>query len=1388
MSNGVVCRLPSLLAVSLGIALFAIPSGVAKDPTPADPQATYAKDIQPLLKRFCLDCHSLKIKKGELDLERFSSLAEARKDVRPWPMVVEMLENGEMPPKEKPQPTADERKRLIAWTRTFIDTEARARAGDPGKVVLRRLNNAEYNYTIRDLTGFDLQPAREFPADGASGEGFTNTGESLVMSPALLGKFLNSAKDIAAHAVLLPDGFRFSPAKTQRDWTNEVIAGLRKTYREYYSGPEDGRLELRPYLSATIVHRDELLAGKTTVEAIAAREKLNAKYLSILWATLTGKQPSIPLDPIRSRWRQAAPKDIEEVAAEIRHWQSMLWKFNKIGSYVSEVWQEPVNPPIAESITLKLKPTLIPGQNEVVFYLAARESAGGKPGNKVVWQRPRFEGAKQTPLLLRDVGPLVAPYEAAAREILADTVKYLNAAVESAAGSKSSIEETAAKRGLDAVVLRHWIEYVDIAPTAPAPAETAVPLQLLGKKLDQKPSIKGWSHDAPDSLPVLVSNSSDKTENIPGTIGPHQIAVHPTPTQFAGVLWKSPIDGTVRVEAKIAHVHPACGNGIAWWIEHRQGTKASKLEGGVIDLGKKGESAPRTLKLAKGDAILLAIGSREGNHVCDLTTVQLTISATGDTPRRWDLGADVADSVLEGNPHSDRFGNKDAWQFVRGNDPTLKHKMDLVTKRQVPQGSVLAQWRSAALDPKTRDNLASLAEKVQQLLMGTRPADEKHPNRVLYDSVASLDGPLFHGIDLAERAPKGSPKLDGVSNRFGLPLDRFSKSADEASITAPATSVTEVRLPAAIFKDREIVVEGKLDSTAANALVQFELSSTRPDPSKPAPAGSSWIASADLRAADPKQRQEGFDAFRRCFPVNLYFSLIVPLDEVVCLRMYFREDEHLCRLFLDDQQKKRLDRLWEELRFISQFPIAEHKYLPQFIGFVTQDQPKSLVVYFEGKREPFRKRAEEFESDLRAAQPKQLDALLEFAARAYRHALGEREKADIVEIYRTMRRKEVSHDEAFRMTLARLLISPHFIYRLEQPSPGKEAKPVNDWELATRLSYFLWSSTPDARLTKLAAEGRLHDPKLLADETRRMLKDDRVRALATEFGTQWIHVRAFDELNEKNEKLFPTFNAELRKAINEESVLFFQDLFQNDRPYQAIVDADYTYVNEPLAKHYGIPGVVGPQFRKIDGVKKFGRGGILGLASVQAKESGASRTSPVLRGNWVVETLLAEKIPRPPPNVPRLPEEEKGNDGLTMRQLVEKHTRVAECAVCHVRIDPYGFALEKYDPIGRYREKDLGGLPVDSRAKLRDGTEFEGIDGLRQYLLTRKREVFIKNFCKKLLGYSLGRAVTLSDQPLVEEMIAEMNKNDGRITAAVQTIVRSTQFRMIRGMDAAKEE
>src|SRR5215213_5533159 len=259
------------LGATVSILALLVGPGAAQKPADA-----FTTDVKPLVAKYCVSCHNAKVKKSGLDLERFASLEHVRKDLKPWQHLIEQLEAGEMPPKEKPQPTAGERKRLIAWTRGFLDAEARARAGDPGHVPLRRLSNTEYDCTVRDLTGVDLRPTREFPADGAAGEGFTNAAEALTeVSPTLLNKYLNAAKDVADHAVLLPDGFRFSPSKTRRDWTDEGTAKLRAFYAPL--APADGRLPVQPYLLATVRHRAALAAGK--VGEVAAAEKLNAKYL-----------------------------------------------------------------------------------------------------------------------------------------------------------------------------------------------------------------------------------------------------------------------------------------------------------------------------------------------------------------------------------------------------------------------------------------------------------------------------------------------------------------------------------------------------------------------------------------------------------------------------------------------------------------------------------------------------------------------------------------------------------------------------------------------------------------------------------------------------------------------------------------------------------------------------------------------------------------------------------------------------------------------------------------------------------------------------------------------------------------------------------------------------
>jgi hypothetical protein len=1339
--------------------------------------ADYADAVLPVMKKYCLGCHSTQAKKGSLDLERFATVADIRKDLKVWQSVIEQVEAGEMPPKERPQLTAAEKNQFLRWVREFLDAEAKARTGDPGRVPLRRLSNAEYDATIRDLTGVDLRPARDFPADGAAGEGFTNAAEALTdISPALLTKYLNAAKDIAEHAVLLPDGFRFSRSKTRRDWTDEGTAALRKFYAPFAA--EDGKLPVQPYLAATVRHRAALTTGQ--IAAVAAQENLNAKYLGVLWRTLTDPTPSQPLDAIRAKWRVATENDIPALVAEVTAIQNALWKTVKIGNYIQASWtspggyiesltrQVPVDPPAGESVPLRLAVKPVPGQSEVVLYLAATERG---PGGPVVWQRPRFEAPGQPPLLLRDYAEYGSSFEVDYPSVFANTAQYLAAVIEAANNRKQTIDTLARQLGLDAAFLKRWIDLLAVEPFRTDGSPTigrvvpVVPLELLEEKTPrnpEKPAINGWRKKGTD-LPVVVANSSDQAEQIPGRIPPHGVGVHPMPREFVAVVWKAPVAGRVTVAAKIVHAHPACGNGIDWWIEHRRGSRAVVIAEASVDLGGESAAPVKTLQVEAGDLVLLAIDAKNNDHVCDMTAIDFTLTEV-DKPRRvWDLAKDITGSIHDGNPHADRHGHPEVWSFVRGPSRPLGKGISSV----IPPASVLGRWREAAADPKRQEEAAKLAAEVQTLFTGRRPAQEKSPDRTLYDNLVSVESPLLAGVDVAKFGKrKGIP--------FGLPIGQFTAT----DLVVPANTVVEVRLPAALLARREFVVDVRLTDPTGNRLVRPSVATTRPDPMA---AWDGPLLGSPTGAAY-KQFLAGNAEFRKVFPLFVCFPQVVPTDEVVTLKMFHREDEPLIRLFLSEEDARQLDRLWLEQRFISRQPVAEYDYLPQFMGYTTQDTPKAFQQFFIDRKPVFKKQADEFLQEEAAAIPKQLDPVLQFAERAYRRPLQEDEKADLQALYHTIRQKGAAHDEAFRGVLARVLVAPAFLFRIEQAPPGKEPGPVNDWELATRLSYFLWSSLPDEQLRQLARAGKLRDPHVLAAQVDRMLKDDRTRSLAIEFGTQWIHVRGFDELNEKNEKLFPTFTAELRAAMYEEAILFFQDLFRNNRPVLAILDADYTFLNEMLAKHYGIPGVVGPQFRRVEGVRQYGRGGILGLASVQAKQAGASRTSPVLRGNWVVETLLGEKLPKPPPNVPQLPEME-GTDQLTMRQLVEKHASVQACTVCHVRIDPFGFALEKYDPIGRLRDRDLGGLPIDTKVKLRDGTEFNGIDGLREYLLTTKKDVIVRLFCRRLLGYALGRAVTLSDTALLDEMVAELNRHGGKVSAAVQAIVRSPQFRMVRGRE-----
>jgi len=324
----------------------------------------FQASIRPILSQYCFACHSSEKHKGDFDMERFSSLSEIKRDPNSWQTAAEKLASNEMPPAEKPQPTPEEKERLMNWLGSFLEEIARDRAGDPGPVVLRRLSNAEYTYTIQDLTGVpSMQPAREFPVDGAAGEGFMNTGQALVMSPMLLTKYLDAAREIASHAVLLPDGLRFSPKTTRRDWTEEILAQIREFYLQFtdphggdkvnlqgivFETNQGGRLPLEKYLLAILTERERLKSGSLTVAAAAQQRGLSAKYLDALFEMLSSDHQSLLLQGLCARFLTGEPVDAAAMAAEIDKWQKALWKFNSVGHIGKlngpKTWLESVNP------------------------------------------------------------------------------------------------------------------------------------------------------------------------------------------------------------------------------------------------------------------------------------------------------------------------------------------------------------------------------------------------------------------------------------------------------------------------------------------------------------------------------------------------------------------------------------------------------------------------------------------------------------------------------------------------------------------------------------------------------------------------------------------------------------------------------------------------------------------------------------------------------------------------------------------------------------------------------------------------------------------------------------------------------------------------------------
>ena len=569
---------------------------------------------------------------------------------------------------------------------------------------------------------------------------------------------------------------------------------------------------------------------------------------------------------------------------------------------------------------------------------------------------------------------------------------------------------------------------------------------------------------------------------------------------------------------------------------------------------------------------------------------------------------------------------------------------------------------------------------------------------------------------------------------------------------------------------------------------------------------------------------------------------------------YFRDDAPLVELVLDDAAKKTLDTLWKDFEVVAEF--NERMYLQGIFYerneaqtiLVTRDaefnfaksedrkcaSPASIAKFKElylakAKRknatpETLAAYAAYFDRSTaaieredqarREAEPLHRKALIDFAAKAWRRPLTSAEVKDLQATYSALRTKDsLSHEDAIRDSVIRILLSPRFLYRVDldadidaliqgengfaltstlqqklRTAPKQTQAPLNDFALASKLSYFLWSSMPDAELMKLAAAGKLHEPAILAAQTKRMVKDPRIKALAVEFGGNWLDIRRFEEHTAVDRERFPAFDDNLRQAMFDEPVRFIVDGLQSNSSVLDWLYGKHTFVNGPLAKHYGMDDLKVSddilndpnQWVRVDNAQRWNRGGILTMAAFLTKNASGLRTSPVRRGYWMVKRVLGEYIPPPPAVVPELPKDEKALGDKTLRQALSQHRDNPACSGCHARFDSYGLVFEGFGPIGELRKFDQGGKPVDTAAPFPGGIEKSGVTGLQEYIKSKRQQDFLDTFGRKLTTYALGRTLQPSDDILLANIQTRLRTTDYKIGSMIEAIVTSRQFRYRR--------
>jgi mono/diheme cytochrome c family protein len=963
----------------LSLALCAL--SVAGQP-PAGLEAQFKQTVRPFIDKHCAGCHSGKTPAAQLNLQAYDSLAAVSRDYPHWATVMERLTLKDMPPKPLPAPPAADSQRVIAWIQKVRAEEIRKHAGDPGLVPARRLSNAEYNYTIRDLTGQDLQVTREFPVDPANPAGFDNSGESLTMSPALLNKYLQAAREVANHMVLTPDTVAFAshPMLVETDREKYAIQRIMTFY---------GRqpVKLAAYFQAAWRYKNRKTPA-TTLAAAAAEAKVSPKYLPLVWQILQEPNAVGPIRKLQQMFAAAPAPDF----------------------------------PVMENFVVRIR------ANTGMQY-AAPKVAGLPPGSQ--------------PLL-------------------------------------------------------NW-------------------------------KLREFAIHRRESDPAALRNDTDPPPVVPAI------------PRYAGL--------------------------------HQ-------------------EAAPRWAAL-----------------VAKARAADMDLVVPAAERKRYEAAFARFASVFP-----DKF---------------------LVTER----GRYF-------------------------------PDDSQDKGRLLSAGYHSVVGFFRDDQPLVELIldDKAKAELDRLWNEFDY--------------IAQATHRTWVQY----FFNQSGEVQGKGAESASDRPANHEVT-----------------------------------------------------DSEVILAM---RDAYLRKAAADP----------------SNDPIAPHAIRDHY------DRINATLRGLEKQR--------------KAAEPKHLEALVRFAGNAWRRPLTPAERLAVSSHYTTLRTKnELSHEDAIRESLVSILMAPDFLYRLDLQSRkgGNGTVALGGVALANRLSYFLWASMPDDELLRHAAAGDLQRPGVLLAQARRMMKDPRVRGFATEFTGNWLTFRNFEKNNSVDRQRFPEFNDDLRTAMFQEPIRLLEDALANNRPVLDLLYGDYTFVNPVLAKHYGMPVGEAKDWTRVDGAAQFGRGGLLPMAVFLTQNSPGLRTSPVKRGNWVVQRVLGERVPPPPPVVPELPDDEATSE-LPVREMLAKHRENAMCAACHQRIDSFGVAFEGYGPVGNARKTDLAGRPVDTVATYPGGTTGTGVEGLRAFIRQNREKEFVANLSRKLLAFALNRSLQLSDEALIESMQVRAAAGGYRFQTLVESILSSPQF------------